>query len=61
MQGREALHQFSAQRREAVTIAGQQLDEAGLAQLGQPGLHHQRAIVQLPDDPQGPAAAEQIE
>ncbi len=33
MQGLKTLHQFSAERREAVTVAGQEFDEAGLAQL----------------------------
>ena len=59
------------------TVAGDQLDQAGLPQFGQPGLQdgrrglvaggaqrarRQRAVIaQLPDDPQAPAAAEQVE
>src|SRR3954468_20948927 len=42
MQGLEAFHQLLAQWRQAIAVAGQEFDEAGLAQLRKPGLHHRR-------------------
>src|SRR3954447_6510266 len=37
MQGLEAFHQLLAQWRQAIAVAGQEFDEAGLAQLRKPG------------------------
>ncbi len=64
-----------AERRQAIAVAAQELDEAGLAQLRQPacitvgGRRRRPCAVRgrsagrraAPGDPQGPAAAEQVE
>ena len=73
MQRQEVFHQVFAEPGETIAVAGNKLDKAGLAQLGQPGLQDgrrgviaggaQRArgqgavVAQLPDDAQAPAPA----
>ena len=76
VQRQEGAEQFLARLREAIAAGGHQLDKAGLPQLGQPRLQHgrggvvaglaqrarcQRRFAQLPQYPQRPAPAQQVE